>query len=88
MKPLILSALLLCSCTNSTPTIEDAINAAIVIKVAHERNLDYYWCETKAIKTDVYHTDYIAVDDYHNYYSLEYLTAVENNEILQIVEVR
>lgn len=90
MKLLLLSTLLLCSCT-STPTIEDAINAAIVIKVAQEYNLVYYYSKTQLIKYDepyyIYYTDYIAVDDYHTYYSFQYLTAVENKEIVQIVEI-
>lgn len=71
--------------------IKDLIDTTIVIKVASEKELDYFYIETNMLKVDelatYYHTDYIGVDEFHTYYSLEYLTAVKNNEILQIVEV-
>lgn len=91
MKPkLLLIPLLLCGCS-PTPTIEDAIDVAITMKVAIEYKLDYYYSKTKLIKQDdsyyIYYTDYIGVDDYHTYYSFQFLTAVQDNEIKQIVEV-
>lgn len=87
---LLLIPLLLCACS-PTPTIEDAIDIAITMKVAMEYELDYYYSKTELIKQDdpycIYYTDYIGVDDYHTYYSFQFLTAVQDNEIKQIVEV-
>lgn len=88
---LILFPLLLCGCS-PTPTIEDAIDVAVTLKVAIEYELDYYYSKTNLIKYNepfyIYHTDYIGVDEYHTYYSFEFLTAIENKEIIQIVEVK
>lgn len=71
--------------------ITDAIDIAVVIKATDEHELEYFYVKTEFMKkTDdvaFYHTDYIGCDDYHTYYSFEYLTATRNNEILQIVEV-
>ena len=90
-RTLLLLPLLLCSCSPQ-PTIVDAIDAAIVIKAAYEHNLMYFYVKTNVIKYEepnyIYHTDYIGFDEYHTYYSLEYLSAVKDNEILQIVEVK
>ena len=74
-------------------TILDVIDTAIVIKVAAEKQLDYHFVVTSYEKQvdDIryYHTDYIGYDEFHTYYSLEYLTATTHNyEILQIVEVK
>ncbi len=72
-------------------TILDVIDTAIVIKVAAEKQLDYHFVATSYEKQvdDIryYHTDYIGCDEFHTYYSVEYLTATRNYEILQIVEV-
>ena len=90
-RALLLLPLLLCSCSPQ-PTIVDAIDAAIVIKAAHEHKLEYFYIKTEFAKKDenasYYHTDYVGVNEYHTYYSLEYLSAVKDNEILQIVEVK
>ena len=85
-RTLLLLPLLLCSCSQE-PTISDAIDAMIVIKAADEYNLMYFYVHTESIKPDIYHTDYIGYDEYHTYYSLEYLTATRDNEILQTVQL-
>jgi len=89
---LLIPILLLCSCQSEpTPTIEDAIDVAVVIKATAQYELEYFSSKTEFLKhteyADIYHTDYIGVTSYHSYYSFEYLTAVADNEIKQIVEV-
>ena len=67
------------------------IEANCVVKAAHEHKLMYYCTETKQVKITeegkFYKTHYVGYDEFHTYYSLEYLTATRNYEILQIVEV-
>ena len=67
------------------------IEANCVVKAANEHELMYYCTETEQVKTTedgrFYKTNYIGYDEYHTYYSLEYLTATQNYEILQTVEL-
>lgn len=67
------------------------IEANCVVKAADEHSLMYYCTKTKQIKTTeegkFYKTQYVGYDEYHTYYSIEYLTATRNYEILQTVEI-
>lgn len=67
------------------------IEANCVVKAANEHELMYYCTETKQVKTTedgrFYKTHYVGYNEYHTYYSIEYLTATHHYEILQTVEV-
>ena len=67
------------------------IEANCVVKAANEHKLMYYCTETKQVKTTedgrFYKTHYVGYDEFHTYYSIEYLTATHKYEILQTVEI-
>lgn len=93
-KLFILLPLLLVGCNKNT-IIDDykkTVEASILIKVATEKPLyDYFAIYTVFLKNDdvayYYKSEYIGVDEYHNYYNIDYLSAI-NDETIQIIELQ
>lgn len=90
---LLLPLVLLSSCQNPLVKMEDVVSTYVIVRATNDYQLNYFSIKTYLLKgldepqEYCYQSDYIGYDDYHVYYKYTYLTAVRDNEVLQIVEV-
>ena len=90
---MLLPLVLLSSCQYTSVKMEDVVSAYVIVRATDDYKLNYFSIKTFLLKCLdepkelCYQSDYIGYDDYHTYYKYTYLTAVRDNEVLQIVEV-